>query len=333
MLFIFQIGVKMNPAMVLKSSRKALAVGILGYFVPFGLASFTAFLMRRFMSLDREISMALPHVVIMQSMTSFPVIACFLDELKILNSEIGRLVSSSSIICDICHWSIMGLKYAAELAADQSLLVTLGTFFSAVLYVLFLAIVVRPAALWATRHTPEEKPVKEIYIFVVLVTIMSCGLTGEVIGLSGILACFLLGLVIPDGPPLGAAVVERLDCFVSVMLMPLFFTICGLEMDVFSIKKLKHVGILQTVVLVAFVGKIVGTTLPLLFYRMPFQDAISLALIMNSKGIVELAFLSEYKENKVSRAVFAGSCISCLFIPLPFHVSCLYTLFLNGAED
>ncbi|VFQ71784.1 unnamed protein product [Cuscuta campestris] len=299
MLFIFLIGVKMNPVMVLKSSRKALAVGILGYFVPFGLSSFTVFLLERFLSLDKEISRVLPQVVIMQSMTAFPVIACFLDELKILNSEIGRLVSSSSFICDICHWSVMGLKYAAKFAEDESLLVTLSSLFSAALFVLFLVFVVRPAALWAARHTPDENPVKENYIFVLLVAIMTCGFTGEAIGLSGILACFLLGLVIPNGPPLGAAIVERLDCFVSVMLMPLFFTICGVEMDVFSINKFKHVGVLQSVVLVAFVGKVVGAMLPLLFYRMPFRDAISLALIMNSKGIVELAFLSEYKQAQV----------------------------------
>ncbi|VFR00445.1 unnamed protein product [Cuscuta campestris] len=299
MLFIFLIGVKMNPVMVLKSSRKALTVGILGYFVPFGLSSFTVFLLERFLSLDKEISRVLPQVVIMQSMTAFPVIACFLDELKILNSEIGRLVSSSSFICDICHWSVMGLKYAAKFAEGESLLVTLSSLFSAALFVLFLVFVVRPAALWAARHTPEENPVKENYIFVLLVAIMTCGFTGEAIGLSGILACFLLGLVIPDGPPLGAAIVERLDCFVSVMLMPLFFTICGVEMDVFSINKFKHVGVLQSVVLVAFVGKVVGAMLPLLFYRMPFRDAISLALIMNSKGIVELAFLSEYKQAQV----------------------------------
>ncbi|CAH9129287.1 unnamed protein product [Cuscuta epithymum] len=299
MLFIFLVGVKINPVMVLKLSRKALIVGFLGYFVSFGLANFTLFLLERFISLDKEISKVLPQVVIMQSMTAFPVIACFLTEFKILNSEIGRLVSSSSIICDICHWSMMGLRYAAKFAKDQSLLASLGSFFSTALFVGFLAFVVHPAALWATKNTPQEKPVKEIYIFVVLIAIMSCGFVGEVIGLSGIFACFLLGLVIPDGPPFGAAIVERLDSFVSVMLMPLFFTICGVETNFFSIKKLKHVGVLQTIVLVAFIGKTVGTMLPLLLYRMPLRDAISLALIMNSKGIVELALLIEFKHAQV----------------------------------
>nr|XP_016506927.1 PREDICTED: cation/H(+) antiporter 15-like [Nicotiana tabacum] len=298
MLFIFQIGVKIDLSIVLKSSRKALAVGILGFFVPFGLASFTAFLLEKFLSLDKELITLLSRVVILQSMTAYPGIACFLDELKILNSEIGRLASSSSIICDICHWTILSLKYALELAKAKSVRVTLGSLVSGALYILVIAFGFRPAILWAIRQTPEGKPVKHIYVFVVLVLLLWCGFTGEAIGLSSIVACFLFGLVIPDGPPLGSALVERLDCFVSVLLMPPFFTICGLQMNVFSIVRLRNVGVLQLVVLVAFIGKIMGTILPLLFWRVPLRDAFSLALIMNSKGIMELAFLNDFKKNK-----------------------------------
>ncbi|XP_016496770.2 cation/H(+) antiporter 15-like isoform X1 [Nicotiana tabacum] len=298
MLFIFQIGVKIDLSIVLKSSRKALAVGILGFFVPFGLASFTAFLLEKFLSLDQELITLLSRVVILQSMTAYPGIACFLDELKILNSEIGRLASSSSIICDICHWTILSLKYALELAKAKSVRVTLGSLVSGALYILVIAFGIRPAILWAIRQTPEGKPVKNVYVFVVLVLLLWCGFTGEAIGLSSIVACFLFGLVIPDGPPLGSALVERLDCFVSVLLMPPFFTICGLQMNVFSIVRLRNVGVLQLVVLVAFIGKIMGTILPLLFWRVPLRDAFSLALIMNSKGIMELAFLNDFKKNK-----------------------------------
>ncbi|KAL6967778.1 hypothetical protein U1Q18_033589 [Sarracenia purpurea var. burkii] len=298
-LFIFLIGVKMDASMVLRSGKKAFAIGVLGFFIPFGLSSFVAFLLEQFLSLDHEIASVLPTIIIMQSMTAFPVIACFLDELKILNSEIGRLASSSSIICDICHWTIVSLKIAAKLATKKSFELSVGSFLSVALYFVVIVFAIRPAALWIIRHTPEGRPVKEIYIFGVLVAVLCCGLIGEVIGLSSILASLVFGLVIPDGPPLGAALVEKLDCFVSSLLMPLFFTICGLQMDVFAIDKLGNLGVIQLVVLTGFVGKIMATMLPPLFCRMPFRDAFSLALIMNSKGIVELALLNEWMKSKV----------------------------------
>ncbi|RVX22814.1 Cation/H(+) antiporter 15 [Vitis vinifera] len=285
MLFIFLIGVKMDPTMVLKSGRKALAIGVLGFFVPYALAGIAALIINQCFSLDHDVTSILPLIVALQSMTSFPVIACFLTELKILNSEIGRLASSSSIICDVLHWSILSLRFVSKVATEKSVTSSIGSFLSSALLITVIVFGIRPAALWAIRHTPEGKPVKEIYIFFFLVALMGCGLMGEVIGLSALVASFILGLVIPDGPPLGAALVERLDCFVSVLLMPIFFTTCGLNTDVFAIQK------------------------------MPFRDALSLALIMNSKGILELAMLTNWKKDKVmNEECFAIMIISVVVV-------------------
>ncbi|CAI9770761.1 unnamed protein product [Fraxinus pennsylvanica] len=298
-LFIFLIGVKIDPSMVLRPGKKALSVGILGFFLPFGLAASAVFLLNKFSALDKDISRVLPQIVAMQSMTAFPAITCFLDDLKILNSDIGRLASSSSVICDVCLWSFIIIKFAADLARTKSLRVIIGSLLSGVLFIIFVIYVIRPAALWVVRHTREGRPVKEIYIFLTLVGVLSTGFIGEAIGIHATVASFVLGLVIPDGPPLGAALVETLDCFVTI-LMPLFFTICGLQMDIFSIQNLKNVGVLQLVIFVAFIGKIMGTMLPLIFCRMPFRDALSLGLIMNTKGIVEIAFLNDFKNQDVS---------------------------------
>ncbi|KAK6927154.1 Cation/H+ exchanger [Dillenia turbinata] len=299
MLFIFLVGVKTDAAMVLKSGRMAWAIGILAFVVPYALAGLVAFLLDRFLSLEDNISNVLYIVVTMHSMSAFPVIVLFLDELKILNSDIGRLASSSSIICDVCHWFTFFMTLAAKIATLRSIQSIIGTILSSVTLIALIVFGIRPAALWTVRQTPEGRPVKEIYIFTVLVLLLCCGFIGDVIGMTSLLTSFLFGLAIPDGPPLGAALVERLDCFVSVLLMPIFFTISGLKMDVFSIQKLEDFGMIQLIAFVAFLGKILGTIVPPLLCRMPLRDALSLALIMNSKGIVELASLNHWTHTKV----------------------------------
>lgn len=299
MLFVFLIGVKIDPFIILKSGKRTVAIGALGFFIPYTLTSFVAFLLNHYLSLDRNISKALHLIDVMLSMTAFPVVACSLAELKILNSEIGRLASSSSIICDVCHWFIMTLNYVIGLASKKSLRTSFGSILSTVLLIGLIVFGIRPAALWAIRHTPEGKPVKEIYVISVFIALLLCGFTAEAIGLNAFVASFLLGLVIPDGPPLGATLVERLDCFVTVVLMPLFFTICGLKMNVFSIKSFENFGVIQLVILSSFLGKLLGVVLPALWLRMPLRDAFSLGLIMNSKGIIELAFLHSWKMSRV----------------------------------
>lgn len=300
MLFIFLLGVKMDLAMALRSGKKPIAIGILGFLIPYTLASLVSFLLQKFVSLDHEILRVLPFIVETQSMSAFPVIACFLADLKILNSEIGRLASSSSVVSDVFQWSLMTLRFAVRIAKAKSFSSFVGSFMSVSLFIVLALYGIRPAVLWAIRKTPEGEPVKERYIFGVLVALLGCGFIGEVIGLSAVIASFIVGLVIPDGPPLGAALSEKLDSFVSVLLMPIFFGICGLQMDVFAIQKLKNVGVIQLVVFAAFIGKIMGTIAPPLFYRMPFRDALSLSLIMNAKGLIELALLNHKMKDSVS---------------------------------
>ncbi|KAB5512962.1 hypothetical protein DKX38_029990 [Salix brachista] len=300
MLFIFQIGVKIDPSIVWKSGKRALVVGILGFFIPFALASSIRLLLCHSISLDDTVCHVLQLVVLMQSVTAFPVIAIFLAEFKILNSDIGRLASSSSMICDICFWSFMSIIYVAHVAKEKSIQSAIGSILSVGFLVYLLLFGIRPAALWAIRNTPEGKPVKDAYIYVVFGALMGFGFLGEVIGINSLIASFLLGLVIPDGPPLGAAIVDRLDCFVSALLMPIFFTLCGLKTNVFSVQKWKTVGVIILVVFMGFLGKIIGTMLPPLFCRMPFRDALALGLLMNSKGIVELVLLNDWKTNSDS---------------------------------
>ncbi|XP_075635780.1 cation/H(+) antiporter 15-like isoform X2 [Castanea sativa] len=257
MLFVFLLGVKTDPTIFFKSGKRPLAIGILGFFVPYALAGLVAFVLNHFLSLDHDISNVLHLVAVLQSLTSFPVIASFLAELKLLNSELGRLASCSSIVSDMCHWFIVAVRIATRLTIARSLRTAIGATFSTVLLVIFFVVGIRPAALWAIRNTPEGKPVKEIYISVVLIALLFCGFMGEVIGINAFITSFVLGLFIPDGPPLGAALVER----------------------------------------------------------MPLRDAFSLGIIMNSKGITELAILVRWKEhNVINEECFTILVISLLIV-------------------
>ncbi|KAM7260391.1 hypothetical protein ACFE04_016132 [Oxalis oulophora] len=315
MLFSFLIGVKIDPTLLFRSHKRALVIGVLGFVIPYAFSGLTTYILQNCLTLDPEVSKALPLVASVQSMSAFPVIACFLAEQQILNSEIGHLALSSSMVCDIWHWTLSTIHYLINFARTKSIDKSLGLFFSNLLLITIIVFAIRPAALWAIHHTPEGKPVKEIYILVALVVVLVCGLLGEVVGLSAFAGCFLVGLVIPDGPPLGAALVERLDCFVSVMLMPIFFTIFGLKMNIFAIQNLKNVGVFMVIVIVAFIGKIIATATPPLFFRMPIRDALSLGLIMNSQGIIELALLSSWKEtNVINEECFAMMVMTLVFI-------------------
>jgi Kef-type K+ transport system membrane component KefB len=60
-----------------------------------------------------------------------------------------------------------------------------------------------------------------------------------------------------------------------------------------------HLGRLQLVMLLGWFGKFVGVMASSLYLEIPFLDAISLSLFMNSKGIVEVITFNFFVTNKV----------------------------------
>ncbi|PHT32007.1 Cation/H(+) antiporter 20 [Capsicum baccatum] len=114
-------------------------------------------------------------------------------------------------------------------------------------------------------------------------------LLSNAIGIHYIFGAFIFGLVFPNGP-LGVTLIERLEDFVSGLLLPLFFAIRDTE-----ISKIDGVGtwaLLVQVTVLACAGKIVGTVLVTLYYRIPIHEGVILGILMNSKGLIEMIVIN-----------------------------------------
>ena len=71
----------------------------------------------------------------------------------------------------------------------------------------------------------------------------------------------ILGLAMPEGPPLGSTLVERLDTLTSTVFMSLFFFSSSARFK-FHLVDFYGFAIVQPVAIVDFFGKLVGTILP-----------------------------------------------------------------------
>ncbi|OIW04396.1 hypothetical protein TanjilG_32588 [Lupinus angustifolius] len=131
---------------------------------------------------------------------------------------------------------------------------------------------------------------KESYILYVLLMLLGNTLMGEVIGEHFVFAPIIMGLAVPDGPPLATALVEKLDAIVSSLFLPLYFLFCGSKFKI-SLMDAHNFAVVQLVALICFIGKVIGTILPSLFYKMPLVDAICLGFLVSAHGITQLIYL------------------------------------------
>lgn len=160
---------------------------------------------------------------------------------------------------------------------------------------------IKPAMKWvAKRCSREHDTVDEAYICLTLAGVMVSGFMTDLIGIHAIFGAFVFGLTIPKGSHFMERLMERIEDFVSGLLLPLYFASSGLKTDVTKISGGMAWGLLVLVVTAACAGKIFGTFAVAVMCKIPAREAITLGVLMNTKGLVELIVLNIGKEKKVT---------------------------------
>ncbi|GLT58663.1 hypothetical protein SLA2020_315340 [Shorea laevis] len=331
-IFLFLMGVKTDMGMAFRAARRATVIGIASVLFPLIIA-LTYHMATASPHQTRGIKLEHMAVITVSSFTSFPVIACLLDELMILNSELGRLALSSAIVADFCGIFLICVVIFSRIwdhSKTSAIKNTAGT-----ISFTFVAIfILRPIMVWMVRRTPEGKPVKDTYIHTVVLMALASALYTNYFDHTPLFGAFVFGLVVPDGPPLGSILVEKFECFVTGVFFPIYVVTTTLRADPgrtmidVAEEKLDKFNII--VIVLTFLGKLASSFLPSLFCKMPWKDALALALIMSSKGVVELSHFSILKDKKVMRKrAFAVAVIGILLNSaiVPLLVKLLYDPF------
>ncbi|KAG7011110.1 Cation/H(+) antiporter 15, partial [Cucurbita argyrosperma subsp. argyrosperma] len=293
--FLFLVGVEMDLSVIRRTGTKAMAIAVAGMILPFSIGAAFSFQLHK---TDEELNITyIMFLGIALSVTAFPVLARILAELKLINSEIGRMAMASALFNDMCAWVLLAIAIALS-ENDTSSMASLWVILSSTGFVLFCIFIVRPLISWMIRKTPEGESISEFYICLILTGVMISGFVTDALGTHSVFGAFVFGLVIPNGS-LGVALIEKLEDFVSGLLLPLFFAISGLKTNVNRIEGSTSWVAILSITLLAFAGKIIGTLLASICYQMSYREGVTLGLLMNTKGLIEMIILNVGKDQKV----------------------------------
>lgn len=197
-LHLFLLGVKIDTRLLKHIERKAMVIGLTGYAFPLVLGGSIFQIMQHSTHSDSKLGTGLIFAVSSNSMTSFAVISSLLTDLNILNSEIGRLASSISMVGDVCGWLlaviVSGIGSALNYSAIKPLI---GILFVLVYYSVMLFIL-RPLVMIIVRNTPKGKPLNEGHFLFILILVLGVGFVGEFLGQHAAFGAFIFGLLLPD---------------------------------------------------------------------------------------------------------------------------------------
>lgn len=288
--FIYLSGVKMDPKTVLRTGGKAWTIGLLASSVPVITGLIVSYLYPAIVHKYRW--PAYQTIITIQDLFPFPVVASMLVDLKIMNTELGRLTLATALICDlmsnlistiISYIRISQMGLAGALLIHSSVLT--------ILLILFIVFVARPVCLWIVRRTPEGRSVRKFHVILMALLVLVVVLISDNVGLNYQYGPFLLGLLaVPDGPPLGSTLVDKLETFVSGLLTPLLITYCGMKANLYEIFDLQWVAVVWLITLICFTLKWVSIFVPAVVCRVPGKDAAALAFTLCAQGVVQMSF-------------------------------------------
>ena len=282
LLMMLYIGMHLDLGDLRRASVPGLLAAVGGFLVP------TALGMALMLGVGRSPLEAL-FVGLAMGVTSLATKSRILVDLKILDTRIAHVLVAAALLSDLAVLVV----FAAVIGPDTADGISLATGAVAGLKALAFSI---GALLAATlllpvvkRYTKGREFDRNVMLLAVIVFGLLTAWTAELAGIHAILGAFVAGLLL-DSELMGAKVnrdVQQKLSSVSIgLLAPFFFVSAGfhVSLDVFR----TDLPLLLGVIVLATIGKIVGTALFYLLSGNGWREGLVIGSGMNGRGAVEI---------------------------------------------
>jgi Kef-type K+ transport system membrane component KefB len=289
--FMFIIGLELEPALLRGLGKSALAISNVSIAVPFALGAGVAVWIAPDWSLPGVplTSFAL-FLGVAMSVTAFPVLARILSERGLIHTRIGALAIACAAVGDVTAWCLLAL--VAAIVRSQGLAGAGLTFVLTAAYCLAMWFVARPLLAVLVKQRTDRRGISQRTVAFTVVLLLASAITTEAIGIHALFGAFFLGVIVPRDGGLAHGLRERLEDLVVVLLLPLFFAFSGLRTQLGLLDGQSGWLTCGLLIVVAIAGKWGGASIAGRLSGQQWGDAMTIGVLMNTRGLMELVFLN-----------------------------------------
>jgi K+:H+ antiporter len=286
-LFMFVVGYEVDLRLIRGRERVAAGVSAGSVILPLGLgAALGVWLAHRNHIHHVSTSTFALFIGTAMAATAFPVLARILTDRGLHRTRIGGLALASAAIADVLAWTLLAVVVALAGSGAQWKVAL------AIPYAVVMFAVVRPLLRGLSRFYLQAGRLTPNILATVLAGLLLSSWATNWMGLHFIFGAFLFGIVMPRETVLGLReeILERLEQISVVVLLPIYFVVAGLAINLSTIG---HTGLVElgAILVVAIVGKLVGAYAGAQFTGVRGRNAGVIATLMNTRGLTELVIL------------------------------------------
>ena len=284
-LFMFVVGYEVDLRLIRGRERVAVGVSTGSVLLPLALGTALGVWLAHRSHLHHVSTFAL-FIGTAMAATAFPVLARILTDRGLHRTRIGGIALASAAIADVLAWILLAVVVAlAGSSAQWKVLLAIP--YAAAMFGIVRPLLRRLSRIYlqAGRLTPN------ILATVLAGLLLSCYATNWM-GLHFIFGAFLFGVIMPRDNVLGLReeILERLEQVSVLVLLPIYFVVSGLSINLSTIGS-SGLAELGAILVVAIVGKLVGAYVGAQLTGVRGRNAGVIATLMNTRGLTELVIL------------------------------------------
>lgn len=288
-LLLLTSGIEVDLDLVRHQAKPALLVALGGVVVPFlcgyGLA---ALLPTTLVAHSSARPVFLLFIATALSISAIPVIVKILLDMDLMRRDVGQLTLAAGVINDAAGWFLLamvaGIATAHALPLNGLAVSIVGTLLFAVFCFTIGYRVIRILVHWVDDHFGGDSAT----LSAVLVLGLAGAAVTQALHVEAFLGAFLIGVQLSRIPRVTRAARGQLEAMTIGVFAPVFFAVAGLKVNVPALLSPTLLAVLGAVILVASVGKFVGTYLGARLAGVAPWMSAALGSGMNARGAVEI---------------------------------------------
>jgi len=284
-LFMFLVGIDFRAELLRKRARAAMWISLAGMVVPFTFAALLSPWLTTVPDLFSERASTFEATLFMGaaiSITAFPTLARIIHERGLSGTTVGTLALSAGAVGDAVAWCVLAIVFASfgERFAAATTAIVGGFAYTIVMLTVGQRVLARVGE-------AVERSGRLSHTVLAFVLALICVSYTDFIGIHAVFGSFVLGVAMPRGL-MSRELRQKLEPFVVVFLLPIFFTYSGLNTQLNVVSG----GILLFVAMVVLVASILSKGVACwAAARLSGEDnrtSLAMGALMNARGLMEL---------------------------------------------
>ena len=290
-LYMFMVGLSLNLDHFKTKAKSAVGVSVAGIVTPFLMAVLLAPMLLGIPGLFAEgISQANATLFLGAciALTAFPMLARIINERGLANTSLGTLTLTAVAFDDAASWCVLAIVLATFGAgAGVAIIAIVG----GIAYAAFMLVFGRRLLAPLGRAVEARGEMSSTILAITLGLFCLSAFLMDAIGIHAVFGGFLMGVVMPRGLFV-QELKKKVEPFVVVMLLPMFFTYSGLNTRLDMVNSVSLIGLALLILVASIFAKFFACWAAARISGEDNRTALGIGALMNARGLMELIIIN-----------------------------------------